>query len=207
MQLQSGKITAGQEPGPRTKLSMPISHNMSKTIQSLRTCICYQEKNPPAIRRDVCAKVERQKQSNRETHALFGQIPATKRLKSRHCILSSVQSENFPAKVITCNEWRFAIKPHISIINLHERIANGYDSPWTTWKFLNRQRTGYTCSKRQRKKWKFYTEDTTCACGRAEETTAHMLQCSQVEHACSLDDLITFNDVGKQRVELWKKIV
>ena len=35
---------------------------------------------PPAIRRDVCARVERQKQSTRETHSLFGQIPATKRL-------------------------------------------------------------------------------------------------------------------------------
>ena len=34
-------------------------------------------------------------------------------------------------------------------------------------------------------------------CGRAEETTAHMLQCSQPAHPCSLDDLITFNDVGK----------
>ena len=32
---------------------------------------------PPAIRRDVCARVERQKQSTRETHSLFGQIPDT----------------------------------------------------------------------------------------------------------------------------------
>ena len=38
----------------------------------------------PAIRRDVCTRVERQKQSTRETHSLFGQIPAAKHLKSRH---------------------------------------------------------------------------------------------------------------------------
>ena len=31
-----------------------------------------------------------------------------------------------------------------------------------------------------------------------EETTAHMLQCSQLVHPCSLKDLITFNDVEKQ---------
>ena len=163
---------------------------------------------PPAIRRDVCARVERQKQSTRETHSLFGQIPATKRLKSRHCFLSRVQPANFPAKVIRCSEWlkRLRNKPHIGIINLHEEMAKCYNRPWTTWKCLNRLRTGYTCSKTQRKKWKFYTGDTTCACGRAEETTAHMLQCYQLAHPCSLDDLITFNGVGKQCVELWKKL-
>ena len=32
---------------------------------------------PPAIRRDVCARMERQKQTTRLTHSLFGQIPAT----------------------------------------------------------------------------------------------------------------------------------
>ena len=51
-----------------------------------------------------------------------------------------------------------------------------------------------------------YTGDTICACGRAEETTAHMLQYSHLVHQCSLDDLITFNDVGKQCVELSKTL-
>ena len=36
---------------------------------------------PLAIRRDVCARMERQKQTTRETHSLFGQIPAIRRLK------------------------------------------------------------------------------------------------------------------------------
>ena len=77
---------------------------------------------PPAIRRDVCTRVQGQKQSTRETHSLFCQIPATKRLKSRHCFLSSVQPANFPAKVIRCSEWRKGLrnKPHIGIINLHK---------------------------------------------------------------------------------------
>ena len=30
---------------------------------------------PPAIRRDTCASVERQKQSTRDIHSLFGKIP------------------------------------------------------------------------------------------------------------------------------------
>ena len=164
---------------------------------------------PPAIRRDVCARVERQKQSTRDTHSLFGQIPVARRLKSRHCFLSSVQPANFPAKIIRCSEWRKRLrnKSHLDIINLHEELAKGYDSPWTTWMCLNILRTGYTCSKAQRKKWKFYTGDITCACGKAEETTAHMLQCSQLAHPCSLDDLIMSNDVGKQCTELWKRMV
>ena len=118
---------------------------------------------PPAIRRDVCARMERQKQTTRLTHSLFGQIPATRRLNSRHCFLSSVQPANFPGKVLRCSEWlmRLRNKSHIDIINLHEELAKGYDSPWTTWSCLNRLRTGYTCSKAQIKKWKLYTGDTT----------------------------------------------
>ena len=123
---------------------------------------------------------DRNNQPERLTHSLFGQIPAARRPKSRHCFLSSVQHANFPAKVIRCSEWQKKLrnKSHIDIINLHEELAKGYDSPWTTWCCLNRLRTRYTCSKTQRKKWKFYTGDTTCACGKAEETTVHMLQCS-----------------------------
>ena len=164
---------------------------------------------PPDIRKDGCARTERQKQTTRETHSLFRQITATRCLQSRHCFLSSVQPANFPAKVIRCSEWRKRLrhKSHIAIINLHEELAKGYDSPWTTWRCLNRLSTGYTCSKTQRKQWKFYTGDTTCACGIAEETTTHMLQCSQLAHACSLDDLIMFDDVGKQCAELWERMV
>ena len=85
-------------------------------------------------------------------------------------------------------------------------MAKGYDSPWTTWKFLNRLGTGYSCSETQGKKWKFYTGDTTCVCGKAEETTTHMLQYTQLAHPYSLDNLITFNDIGKQYIKLWKKL-
>ena len=93
--------------------------------------------------------MEIHKHSTRETHSLFGQIPATKRLKSRNCFLSGVHYANFPSKVIRCSEWhkRLRDKPHISIINLHEEMSKGYDSLWTTWRCLNRLRTGYTSTK------------------------------------------------------------
>ena len=37
--------------------------------------------------------------------------------------------------------------------------------------------------------------------------TAHMLQCSFLSHHCTLDDLLKFNDIGKECVEQWKKRV
>ena len=149
---------------------------------------------------------DRNNQPERLTPSLVRfQLP----LKSRHFFLSIVQPANFPATVIRCSEWRKRLldKPHIGIINLHEEMTKGYDSPWTTWIYLNHLRTGYTCNKAQRKKWKFYTGDTTCSSGRTEETTAHMLQCFQLAHPCSLDDLIMLNDVRKQCAELWKNMV
>ena len=87
----------------------------------------------------VCARVERQKRTTSETQSLFVQIPATKRLKSRHCFLSSVQLGNITVKVIRCSEWRKRLryKPHICIINLHEKMAISYDSLWTTWNASN----------------------------------------------------------------------
>ena len=38
--------------------------------------------------------------STRETHSLFGLIPATKRLRSRHCFLSIVKPENSQQNVL-----------------------------------------------------------------------------------------------------------
>ena len=94
-----------------------------------------------------------EKQSTRETQSLFGQIPAARRINSRHYFLSSIQPANFPSKVIRCSEWRKRPRniSHIDIINFHEQLEKGYDSPWTTWRCLNRLRTGYTCSKTRKK--------------------------------------------------------
>ena len=39
------------------------------------------------------------------------------------------------------------------MFGLNEEPAKGCDSPWLTWLCLNRFRSGYTCSKEQRKKW------------------------------------------------------
>ena len=135
---------------------------------------------PPEIRRSVCARVERTKQVERETHSLFGHTSARRRLKLRRSFLTSVQPVHFPAKVVRVNGWKRRLdeKAHAGLVNLYEDLATGHDSPWLSWRCLNRLRTGYTCSKEQRKKWGYFNGDTTCECGLATENTSHMLQCT-----------------------------
>ena len=158
---------------------------------------------PPSIRRDVCARVERRKQSSNKAHSLFDHTPANKPPK---CTL---QPANFPVKLIRCSKWRKRLRDrrHIDIVNLHEEMTKSYARAWTTWRCLNRLRTGYACSKSQVKKWKYYTGHTMCACRQEEETTSHMMQCLKLAHPCSLDDLIKFNDRAKECVDMWKHLV
>ena len=91
--------------------------------------------------------------------------------------------------------------------NLNKSLARGHESPWTMWRCLNRLRTGYTCSKEQRKKWQYWDGDTTCECGLTTENPAHMLQCIRLGQPCTLDDLSKFNDTAKSCVERWETTV
>ena len=81
----------------------------------------------PDIRRDVCARMERTKQMEQETHSLFGHIPARIRLKSRNDFLTSVKPSYFPAKVVRCNEWQRMSrdKSRLGMVNLNEEQAKG----------------------------------------------------------------------------------
>ena len=133
----------------------------------------------------------------------------TARLKSRNCFLSSVRPADFHPKVIRCNEWQYMLntKPYSCSVNLTESLASSHTSQWTTWRCLNRLRTGVTCSKEQLKTWRYYEGDTTCDCGVSSENTRHMLECPLLAHSCSLDDLLQFNETAKQCVEQWKTAV
>ena len=64
---------------------------------------------------------------------------------------------------------------------------------------ISQQMTGYNCSKEQRKKWGYFNEDTTCACGMPIENTPHMLRCSLLSHHCTLDDLKEMNVPSNRR--------
>ena len=136
-----------------------------------------------------------------QTNERRGHPPALVYLKSRHPFLPNVQPMDFSAKT------RLREKSHIGVGLLTEDLAKGHNSPWLTWRSLNRLRTGYTCSKEQRNKWKCYDGDTTCVCGLATKKTAHLLRCSLLTRPCALDDLLEFNDTGRECAERWKKMV
>ena len=155
---------------------------------------------PPNIRRDVCARMEKTKQETNEAHSLCEQHPVERRMKSRNCFLHSVKPAELSPKTTRCNEWlrRSQTTPHNVTVNLSESMARGYGSPWTTWRCLNRLRTGFTCSKEQRPKWGYFEGDVTRECGLATENTAHIMQCTLLARPCSLDDLSSFNDITKK---------
>ena len=144
------------------------------------------------------------KDQTNEAHSLYGQNPAERRIKSRNCFLRSVKLADFPPKMIRCSAClrRLQAIPHRA-----ESLAKGFDRPWTTWRSLNRLRTGFTCSKEQRQRWRYYEGDTTCESGLATENTAHMMQCTLLAQPCSLDDLNKFYDSAKKCVVRWKTLV
>ena len=133
----------------------------------LRNCTC-------------CLELRHRASRNKRSPLFPREVPAERRLKSRNCFLHSVKSANFPPKVIRCSEWlrRTNKTPHRTSVNFDHSLTRGHDSPWTTWRCLNRLRTCYTCSKEQQKKWKYLDGHTTWECGFATENTAHMLQCT-----------------------------
>ena len=77
------------------------------------------------------------------------------------------------------------------------------EKPQSTENWIHLQ----SCSKEQRKKWKYHDGDTMCVCGLATENTAHLLHCSLLTRPCTLDDLLEFNDTGRECAERWKKTV
>ena len=143
-----------------------------------------------ANKRSVCARVERTKQVERERDPLSAWAHTSKK----------------PSKVEKKHPYKYSLQD-AGLVNLYEDLATGHDSPRLNWRCLNRLRTGYTCSKEQRKKWGYFNGDTTCECGLAAERTSHMLQRSLLAHPCTLDDLLEFNDTAQACTERWKKIV
>ena len=125
------------------------------------------------------------KQETNEAHSIYGQNLGERMLESWNCFLRSVKPAYFPPKVIRCSAW---------LRRLLRRC-------------LNRLRTGFTCSKEQSQRWRYYEGDTTCECRLATGNTEHMMQYTLLAQPCSLDDLNKFNETAKKCVERWKTLV
>ena len=123
----------------------------------------------------MCKSGKNQTGRERETQ----HTPARSRLKSRINFHTSVQPVHFPAKVVRVNEWkrRLEEKAHAGLVRGPVRgSSHGAWQRLATLEMHEQTRTGYTCSREQRKKWGYFNGDT-CECGLAADSTSNMLQC------------------------------
>ena len=147
------EITSRPETEYGTKQYIQRRHGMPETNQYRRYVFSSWNCDSRHPERCMC-QTGKTKQETNDAHSLYGQHPTERRLKSRNSFLRSVKAAELSPKIIRCNEWlkRLQTTPHKVTVNLSENLASGYDSPWTTWRCLNRLRTGCTCSKEQRQK-------------------------------------------------------
>ena len=127
----------------------------------------------------MCEGGEDQTNERRETLFVWTH-PSTgasevKTTLSAKCTTNGLFRKKSYRDTLLSENWRARLreKPHIDVGLPTEDLAKVHNSPWLTWRSLNRLRTGYTCSKEQWKKWKYYDGDTTCVCGLATENTWH----------------------------------
>ena len=99
-----------------TSLGEIISHKQTEPVlnQACRsTTGCLKPTNvkdiyliagiaPPDIRREVCARVDRTKQTKDERHSLFGHTPAPVHLKSRHPFCQMYNQWTSPQRLSVC---------------------------------------------------------------------------------------------------------
>jgi len=80
------------------------------------------------------------------------------------------------------------------------KLPPGSNSGWTTWRCLNRFRTGVARTKTELKKWGFATPtaNTTCQCRADEDTVQHRLMRTLLNEPCSTTDLCHFNEKARR---------
>ena len=155
---------------------------------------------PPNVRRQVAAEVERIKQEKDNRHPLFGHIPQETRLKSRKSFLQTTKSTNISPEARKIELWN----QHVThpLIDLKEEPPPGAHLPYTTWKSLNRLRSGVSRCRLNLKKWG-YEENSECDCGK-EQTHEHLLLCDTLTQTCTQADLLLANERAIQVAEHWK---
>ena len=110
----------------------------------------------------------------------------------------------FPAKVIRCCEWRKRLrnKPHIGFTKRWERLRQPMDHV----EMPQPSAHGVHLQQDTKKEVKvLHRRHHMCLWKRRRNHGTHVTELPTLTNPYSLDDLITFNDVGKQYVELRNK--
>ena len=95
-----GEIITRKQAEPSSESSMSIDGCLKPTnVEYLYLIVGIA---PPDIKRTVCGRVEKTKQTKDRRHSLFGHTPAPAHLKSRHPFLPNVHPMDFSAKTVRC---------------------------------------------------------------------------------------------------------
>jgi hypothetical protein len=151
---------------------------------------------PHDIRRTVSAEAEKQKQLSDPRHSLHGHIAPPPRLKSRRSFLQ--HTRQVPPEERKRELWSQQVTN--PLLDLKEELPPGANLPFSTWRSLNRLRSGVTRCRYNLKRWG-YVDDELCDCGAAQ-TNAHLLTCGQLQQTCTQNDLP--DDRALYVTEYWK---
>ena len=82
-----------------------------------------------------------------------------------------------------------------------EEMSVGHNLPYTSWRALNRLRTGVTRCYSNLKKWG-YREDDICECGTVQDNS-HLFSCPLIGVTCTHEDTVTAKDDGVRVADYW----
>ena len=94
---------------------------------------------PPVIRRRVAAEKERQKLETDPRHSMFNHKVTTPRLRSRKSFIKRTVPLHTKPDVRRVSLWKQIVPEGFTP---KEELSSGSHLPYTTWRSLNRMRTG-----------------------------------------------------------------
>ena len=127
--------------------------------------------------------------------------------KSRKSFIKCTEPVNTTAKAVRMELGRERLAPLDASIHLNissdEHLAAGAETPWTTWKALNRLCAHDGRSRVNTSKWGYSNETDTCDCG-IRQTMQHILVCPMMNTVCSTQDLTSANDIAIGCARKWE---
>ena len=168
-------------------------------------CTAYQKLPPPPP-----AFVVKYPANLNDKNAIWtNDIPS--RLKSRKSFLRTVPPLNKHAthQLKILNLWQnytdnIPDQHNLQNFPVQESLPPGYKLQWNKWRCLNRLRSGVGKTKSLLLKWGYlpHGTDTTCQCGKENQTMNHLLTCEKTGTTCTMDDLLQSNSNAKKSQRL-----
>ena len=171
---------------------------------------------PSSIRREVYSQSERQKCNLDQRHPMYGLTAAPSRLKSRKSFLRTVLplDKHTTHQLKTQNLWQnytdnILDQHKLQNFPVQESLLPGHKLQWNKWRCLNRLRSGVGKTKSLLLKWGYLPPctDTTCQCGKENQTMNHLLTCEKTGTTCTMDDLLQCNSTAKKLATAWCNLI